>query len=74
MEASKKGPVGPDIRFENHGSVALCVPLTDVGREWISDNVQTESWQWMSGALAMEPRYVHALTKGMIYDGLEVAK
>ncbi len=61
-----------DIRVEDHGTVALVIPMTDAGRKWITDNVETESWQWLGGALAVEPRCVDSLAAGMSGDGLAV--
>jgi hypothetical protein len=61
-----------DARFENHGSVWLIRPLTDLAREWLADHVRAESWQWFGGALSLEPRAVEPLADAMANDGLEV--
>jgi hypothetical protein len=70
--AAKKTLVPPDIIVENHGSVALLRPMTDAGREWIDENVPTEGWQWLGGALSCEPRYVENIVEGATGDGLVV--
>ena len=58
-----------DVRVENHGSIILIRPLNDNVSDWLSDNTDG---QWFGGALACEPRYVHALMEGMIENGFQV--
>jgi hypothetical protein len=62
----------PDFRFENHGSIALLIPLTDAGREWIETNPNPEPWQCFGGGLAVEPRCLGAVIDRALDDGLEV--
>lgn len=61
----------PDVQIENHGTIFLVRPLTEAAFEWVADHVSGES-QWFGNALAVEHRYVAALTQGMMDDGLEV--
>jgi hypothetical protein len=61
-----------DIRFDNHGSIILLAPLSPAGREWLEASVSAESWQWLCGALAVEPRYAGAVLEGALDAGLEV--
>lgn len=66
-----------DYRFENHGSIWLCRPLTDAAREHLEENVSDEA-QWWGGArtldgkgwrvqpaLVVEPRYVESLQQAL---------
>jgi hypothetical protein len=62
----------PHFRLDNHGSIALLIPLTNAGREWLESNVNPEPWQWFGPGLAVEPRYLGALLNGALDDGLEV--
>jgi hypothetical protein len=62
-----------DALFENHGSVWLIRPLTELGRDWLDDHVQAESWQWLGDALSLAPRAVEAIADAMAEDGLEVS-
>jgi hypothetical protein len=62
----------PDILVENHGSVVLLRPRTPLAAAWIEEHVQSEDWQWIYGALAVEPRFVQAVIQGAREDGLEV--
>jgi hypothetical protein len=69
----KDKKVKPDVRVENHGSIALLQPLTRRGVTWLRDNVQTEPWQMMGNAIATDPRMVQNVIYGMEADGLLVA-
>ena len=40
-----------DFEVGYHGSVTQIIPLTQEAKDWIDENVHTESWQWMGGAL-----------------------
>jgi hypothetical protein len=68
------GPVNGDIdvRVENRGSIVLLRPHTRAARDWIRDNVE-DTAQYFGAALAVEPRYVAGLVKGMIASGLVIA-
>lgn len=61
-----------DIRFEDHGSIALIRPLTAAGREWAEAHIDAPSWAGTGGATACEPRYVSAIADGALEDGLEI--
>ncbi len=43
---------------------------TDGAREWVEENVQTESWQWLGQALVVDGRYIEDLELGMVDAGL----
>lgn len=61
-----------DIRVQNHGSVVLLVPESDAAREWLTDNCNTEPWQWFRGGLAIERCYADNIIEAAQCDGLEV--
>lgn len=61
-----------DIEVTSGGSVFLVRPLTDAGRDWLHENVESEGWQWLGDALAVEHRYIEPLVCGMVQAGLEV--
>jgi len=63
---------GADLRVEGHGSVFLLRPLTDTGREWLTENVANEGWQWLGDALACEPRHVGDVIQGARAFGIKV--
>ena len=62
-----------DVRFEDFGSIWLVTPMTATARSWIEENVATESWQWIGGSLAVEPRCVPNLAEGMQAAGLNAS-
>ena len=62
--------VTPDVLVENAGIVFTFCPLTDRAKEWIDQNVETESWQWFGHALVVEHRYAWGLAQGMQDAGL----
>lgn len=59
-----------DFRVTNGGSMFLVHPLTQECRDWLDENVQAESWQWLGNALAVEHRFIEDLVEGMQNDGL----
>ena len=61
-----------DLRTRHHGSVVTFEPLTVLGRGWISENLATESWQWLGPVLGVDHRFAHDIIDGAINDGLEV--
>ena len=46
-----------DVLVENHGSIALVTPMTSEANDWVDENVQLESWQWLGCSFACEPRF-----------------
>ena len=61
-----------DLEVMEHGTVGMIRPASQVGREWLKENVQAEGWQWLGGALACEPRMTADLVEGARADGLAV--
>lgn len=56
----------------NEGSVVMFRPQGPLDRQWLSDNVQAEPWQWVGTALVVDHRFAGALIEGMEGDGVEV--
>jgi len=62
-----------DIRIDHHGSIFLVHSLSNAGKEWIDENINTsEETQYFMGALVVEHRYIRDIAEGMVRDGLEV--
>lgn len=53
------------MHVQDHGSIVMLHPDTDAERQWLEDHVAYESWQWLGGALACDPRYVDAVLAGL---------
>jgi hypothetical protein len=55
-----------DYRFENHGSIWLCTPLTDAAREHLEQHTDDEAQFWGGcRSLVVEPRYVESLQQAL---------
>lgn len=61
-----------DISIEHHGSLYAFRPLTEKGRQWLSEDVQSESYQWLGEALVVEHRFAGALAQAALDDGLSI--
>jgi len=67
---SPQQSAAPDVLVNNVGTFYTFCPLTLRAKEWIDENVQTESWQWFGHALVVEHRYAWGLAQGMKDAGL----
>lgn len=63
---------GTDFRSINHVSIVMVEPVSNAAKEWVSEHVQLEDWQWFGGAFSVEPRYASDLIEGIRGDGLTV--
>jgi hypothetical protein len=61
-----------DLSFANLGSLWLLRAESENGQDWIAENLPDNAIQW-SGAIVVEPRYVHAIADGAQSDGLRVS-
>ena len=59
-----------DLFFENHGSVCLIRAVSEIGQQWLDDNVGDENTLTFGDAICCEPRYVEAIILGAQADGL----
>jgi len=44
-----------DFQITDQGSIFLIRPLNEAARQWLDENVVSEPWQWVEGALFVEP-------------------
>lgn len=70
LEDSKEIPV--DVTMRGYGMDYIFQPVTDFAREWIDQNVDARSWQWLGGILVVDRRYAAGLRADMVDDGLIV--
>jgi hypothetical protein len=61
-----------DVRIESDSSMVVITPVSHLGRQWLSENAQYESWQWLGRSLAIDKRFAADIVEGMIGDGLDV--
>jgi len=57
----------PDFRIRNEGTVVMFTPLTESARNFLRDNVESESWQWMGESLCVDHRMAHELLHALVH-------
>jgi len=60
-----------DVLVSNHGSLWLVEPVSDAARDWLNENLSAER-QYLGRAVAVEPRYVDDLVRGLQSGGFIV--
>jgi hypothetical protein len=60
-----------DIHVENHGSIFLLRPITDVALTWVEDHLPEDATRWCD-AIVVEHRYIGDIVRGAIGDGMVV--
>jgi len=68
METKKQ----PDVKIDNQGTIWMFHPLSETAKQWVDENVNLETYQWMGPRFAVEHRYVTDLVQGMRAAGLTV--
>ena len=63
-----------DIQLHDGGSLIGFQPMTDAAYEFMDEQVQAESWQWMGPILWVDVRLARDLMQGMIDHGLELGQ
>lgn len=61
-----------DVQITNNGSIFSFRLMTQAAKDWVEENVQTESYQFMGSTLHVEHRYARDLAAGMQEAGLEI--
>jgi hypothetical protein len=61
-----------DFLIADHGSIISIVPITEAALKWIN-NVASEPWQWLGGALCVDRRYARDLTDQIAAAGFDLA-
>ncbi len=62
-----------DFLIADHGSIISIVPNTEAALKWIDENVVSEPWQWLGGALCVDRRYARDLTDEIAAAGFDLA-
>ena len=72
--ASMETPDMSDFQITDQGSIFLIRPLNEAARQWLDENVVSEPWQWVQGALCVEARFARALIVEIEQAGLTVSR
>ena len=63
-----------DFQIADHGTVISIRPLNEAARQWLSENVVFEPWQWVEGALCVEARFARDLVIEITEAGFEMSR
>lgn len=72
MKSSNSQDSQTDLVFENHFSLFLIRPVSNLGQQWLDENVGDENTLTFGEAVVCEPRYAEAIAQGAVEAGLEV--
>ena len=61
-----------DFQITDQGSIFLIRPLNEAARQWLDENVVSELWQWVQGALCVEHRFARKLVAEITDAGFEI--
>jgi len=71
FKSSGGSPPPPvDLCFEDHGSIVLIRPVSPAGQNFLDRKVGDSETQTWGGAVVCEPRYVEAVYRGALAEGL----
>ena len=63
-----------DFQIADHGTIISIRPLNEAARQWLDENVVSEPWQWVQGALCVETRFARDLVVEIEEAGFEIAR
>ena len=63
-----------DFSISDQGSIFLIQPLNDAARHWLDENVVSEPWQWVQGALCVEAPLARDLIIEIEEAGFEISR
>jgi hypothetical protein len=61
-----------DFIISNHGTVVLLIAITQQARDWADAHLQLEEWQEGHRTIAVEPRYISDIARGIVDEGLSI--
>ena len=62
-----------DFQIADHGSIISIKPASEAARTWVDENVVSEPWQWLGGALCVDIRCARNLIDEIAADGFEIS-
>ena len=63
-----------DFQITDQGTVFLIRPLDETARQWLEENIVSEPWQWVQGALCVEARFARDLVIEIDEAGFEITR
>ena len=63
-----------DFQIADQGTIILIRPLNAAARQWLDENVVSEPWQWVQGALCVETRFARDLLSEIEEAGFVVTR
>jgi hypothetical protein len=64
----------PDFLIADHGSIITIAPVSEAARQWLDENVASEPWQWLGGALSVEHRCASDLMDAIEAAGFDISR
>ena len=61
-----------DFQIADYGSIISIQPLNGAARQWLYENVVSEPWQSVQGALCVEARFARELVAEITDAGFEI--
>ena len=62
-----------DFQITDQGSIFFIRPLNEAARQWLDENVVSEPWQWVEGALCVEARFARDLIIEIEQAGFKIS-
>jgi hypothetical protein len=63
-----------DFSISDQSSIFLIRPLNDAANHWLDENVVSEPWQWVQGALCVETPFARDLVNEIEEAGFEITR
>jgi hypothetical protein len=68
-----ESPTMSDFQIADHGSIISIKPVSEAVRTWVDENVVSEPWQWLGGALCVDIRCARDLIDEIAAEGFEIS-
>ena len=62
-----------DFQIADRGTVFTIRPLNEAAHQWLDENVVSEPWQWLDGALVADHRLARDLADEITAAGFVIA-
>jgi hypothetical protein len=63
----------PDFLIADHSSIITIAPVSEAAQDWIDENVASEPWQWLGGALCVDHRCARDLVAEIAATGFDIS-